>query len=325
MSQVPCLHEHLTNAARVKYPAALLRINDEKNYSRDTGNMTDSPCGGGMDVFLGEYAAQANNWRAALAEAAYMTGLERNGDIVVMSAYAPLFGNLTAAHWAPDLIWFNNHQVTCSVNYYVQKVFSLNAGTALLSSELEGAELTLSTTLQGKVGAASWNTAVKFDNVKIVDNETGEVLAEEDFSLGSLDQWERVSDGNWSIVDGELVQSSSTTDTNRYSTTGSAVYFGDESWNNYTYFPHIIPCRMTQVLHHLFAFSPKITPTGTYNVPEVTGSSVTSGIPTPHSRFDIACGEMCGISAKTACGHHLLLRISVIMLQESTLLLAERF
>ena len=208
---------------------------DEDNYSRDTGNMTDSIYGGGMDVFLGEYAAQANNWRAALAEAAYMTGLERNGDIVVMSAYAPLFGNLTATHWAPDLIWFNNHQVTCSVNYYVQKVFSLNAGTALLSSELEGAELTLSSALQGKVGVASWNTAVKFDNVKIVDNNTGKVLAEDDFSSDSLGQWEKVSDGNWSIVDGELIQSSSTTDTNRYSTTGSAIYFGDESWNNYTY------------------------------------------------------------------------------------------
>ena len=208
---------------------------DEENYSRDVEHMTDSLYGGGMDVFLGEYAAQANNWRAALAEAAYMTGLERNGDIVVMAAYAPLFGNLTATHWAPDLIWFNNHQVTCSVNYYVQKIFSLNAGTALLSSELEGAELSLSSMLKGKVGAASWNTAVKFDNVRITDNDTGKILAEDDFSKDSLDQWVQVSDGKWSIVDGELVQTSSATDTNRYSTTGSAIYFGDENWSNYTY------------------------------------------------------------------------------------------
>ncbi|MBR1832138.1 MAG: carbohydrate binding domain-containing protein [Ruminiclostridium sp.] len=85
---------------------------DESNYSRDTDSMKTSPYGGGIPVFLGEYAAQSNNMKAALAEAAYMTGLERNGDIVELAAYAPLFGNLTATHWAPDLIWFNNHTVT---------------------------------------------------------------------------------------------------------------------------------------------------------------------------------------------------------------------
>ena len=89
---------------------------DEKNYSRDTDNMTTSTYGGGMNVFLGEYAAQSNTWKAALSEAAYMTGLERNGDIVKMAAYAPLFGNLTALHWSPDLIWFNNNTVTsCTI------------------------------------------------------------------------------------------------------------------------------------------------------------------------------------------------------------------
>ena len=109
---------------------------DEKNYSRDTEHMTETKFGGGINVFLGEYAAQSNTLNAALSEAAYMTGLERNGDIVKMAAYAPLFGNLTALHWAPDLIWFNNVTSTCSVNYYVQQVFAKNAGSALLSSTL---------------------------------------------------------------------------------------------------------------------------------------------------------------------------------------------
>ncbi len=207
---------------------------DESNYSRGTDNMTSSLYGGGIPVFLGEYAAQSNNMKAALAEAAYMTGLERNGDIVRLAAYAPLFGNLTATHWSPDLIWFNNNTVTCSVNYYVQQIFSRNAGSALLSSELDGAQVTERGNFKGKVGVGTWNTAARFDNVKIVDNESGAVLAEDNFSADPISEWQRISDGNWAVKDGALEQSSATTNTNKYSTTGSAVYFGSGDWKNYT-------------------------------------------------------------------------------------------
>ena len=208
---------------------------DETNYSRDTDSMKTSKYGGGIPVFLGEYAAQSNNMKAALAEAAYMTGLERNGDIVKLAAYAPLFGNLTATHWSPDLIWFNNHTVTCSTNYYVQQIFGRNAGTALLSSELQGAQLTEKPKFAGRIGVGTWSTKATFDNVKIVDNATGEVLAEDDFSSDSIADWQKVSDGSWAVKNGVLEQSSSNTNTNLYSTTGSAVYFGDESRTNYTY------------------------------------------------------------------------------------------
>lgn len=208
---------------------------DEENYSRDTDKMTTTRFGGGINVFLGEYAAQSNRLEAALAEAAYMTGLERNGDIVKMAAYAPLFGNLTATHWSPDLIWFNNHTVTCSISYYVQKIFSTNAGTMLLASELKG-EAAEADTFKGKVGVGTWNTAAKFDNVKVVDNATGEVLGSEDFSESSaMSNWTKVSDGNWSVSDGMLVQSSTSTDTNKYGNTGSTVYYGNKSWTNYTF------------------------------------------------------------------------------------------
>ena len=208
---------------------------DETNYSRETDRMTTSLYGGGIPVFLGEYAAQSNNMKAALAEAAYMTGLERNGDIVKLAAYAPLFGNLTATHWAPDLIWFNNSTVTCSVNYYIQQIFSRNAGSALLESETEGAKITESDTFAGKVGVGTWNTAAVFDNVKIVDNDTGEVVAEDDFSADNNINRQKVSDGSWAVKNGVLEQSAITTNTNLYATTGSAVYFGTESHANYTY------------------------------------------------------------------------------------------
>lgn len=208
---------------------------DEKNYSRDTASMTDTKFGGGINVFLGEYAARSNTLKAALAEAAYMTGLERNGDIVTMAAYAPLFGNLTATHWAPDLIWFNNHQSTSSINYYVQKIFSTNAGTSLLSSELTGADIE-DEPFSGKVGVGTWSTAAKFDNVKIVDNESGDVLAKDDFSENTFRKnWQKISDGQWTVKDGELIQSSAQTNTAQYDTTGTAAYFGDASWSNYTF------------------------------------------------------------------------------------------
>ena len=203
---------------------------DEENYSRDS--LTDTRFGGAIPVFLGEYASYSNTMRSALAEAAYMTGLERNGDIVVMASYAPLFGNLTATHWAPDLIWFNNHTSTPSVNYYVQQIFAKNAGTTLLSSDLEGAQSNDS--LYGKIGVGTWNTSAYFDNVKIVNNDTGKVLGKQDFESDALAEWEKASDGNWSIEDGKLYQKSITTNTGLYSSTGSVMYFGDTDWTNYT-------------------------------------------------------------------------------------------
>ncbi len=208
---------------------------DESNYSRSLDGMTEHPYGGGIPVFLGEYAAQSNIMRAALAEAAYMTGLERNGDIVKLAAYAPLFGNTVATHWAPDLIWFNNHTVTCSTSYYVQQIFSKNAGTQLYSSQLKGARSPERNVFAGKVGAGTWSTVASFDNVKIINNDTKEILGEDDFSSDTMESWQKASDGNWEIKDEKLMQSQPATDTYRYANTGSAVYFGNEEWTNYTY------------------------------------------------------------------------------------------
>jgi len=92
----------------------------------------------GPKIFAGEYAAHSkenteaesrNNWESALAEAAFMTGLERNADIVQMCSYAPLFAHVDAWQWRPDLIWFDNLGVVATPNYYVQKLFSTNKGT----------------------------------------------------------------------------------------------------------------------------------------------------------------------------------------------------
>jgi alpha-N-arabinofuranosidase len=96
-------------------------------------------------VFAGEFAAQSvaiaspdnkNNWQCALSEAAFMTGLERNGDLVVMSSYAPLFAHVDAWQWTPNLIWFDNLRSYGTPNYYVQKLFSTNVGSTVLPIEL---------------------------------------------------------------------------------------------------------------------------------------------------------------------------------------------
>lgn len=205
---------------------------DEDKYMRSPENMTDTLYGGGINVFLGEYAARSNTLRAALAEAAYMTGLERNGDIVTMAAYAPLFGNLTATHWSPDLIWFNNRLCTGSISYYVQQIFSVNQGTKLLGSELSGAEIEAQM-LSGRVGVGTWYTAAAFDNIKVTDNDTGEVLDEDSFKYNTFFwDWEKVTDGEFEVTDGRLVQSSTEMG---YSLNGSTAYFGCDDWENYTY------------------------------------------------------------------------------------------
>ncbi len=114
----------------------------------DNANLYDSFDHRGPKVFVGEYAAQSegvarpnrNNWQCALAEAAFMTGLERNADLVVMSCYAPLFGHEERWQWRPDLIWFDNLQSYGSANYYVQQLFSRNRGDVVLPVAVSGQE-----------------------------------------------------------------------------------------------------------------------------------------------------------------------------------------
>lgn len=95
----------------------------------------------GSKVFAGEYAAQSdksvsvdnrNNWKCALSEAAFMTGLERNAAVVNMASYAPLFAHVDGWQWTPDLIWFDNLRSYGTPNYYVQKLFSVNKGTKVV-------------------------------------------------------------------------------------------------------------------------------------------------------------------------------------------------
>lgn len=94
-----------------------------------------------IKIFAGEYAAhhsngmncpQYNDWDAALSEAAFLTGLERNADIVVLASYAPLLARIGYAQWSPDMIWFDGESSYGSPSYYVQKMYSTLMGSHLL-------------------------------------------------------------------------------------------------------------------------------------------------------------------------------------------------
>ena len=91
----------------------------------------------GPKVFAGEYACHGkgkkwNHFHASLLEAAFMTGLERNADIVHMATYAPLFAHVEGWQWRPDLIWYDNLRSVRSVSYYVQQLYGLYKGTHVL-------------------------------------------------------------------------------------------------------------------------------------------------------------------------------------------------
>ena len=91
-------------------------------------------------VYLGEYAAhlpgRPNNLETALSEALYMTALERNGDVVHMTSYAPLLAKEGHTQWNPDLIYFNNEEVKPTVGYYVQQLYGQHAGDEYLNSRV---------------------------------------------------------------------------------------------------------------------------------------------------------------------------------------------
>lgn len=184
-------------------------------------------------VFLGEYASQSNTMHSALAEAAYMTGLERNGDVVELACYAPLFGNATLNQWLPDMIFFSKDSLYGTPNYYVQKLFGNNAGNTYLQTDVEILGDSEDSVLSGRVGLGSWQTSVAYDNIKVVSNDDGKVLYEDDFSdpVRFEDEYD-IHRGDWTLETGRLVQKSTGYPSDE--TTGEAVYVGDAGWSNYT-------------------------------------------------------------------------------------------
>lgn len=107
-------------------------------------------------VYVGEYAAhddkRVNTLRSALAEAAFLTALERNGDVVRLSSYAPLLAKQGHTQWRPDMIYFDNSKLLRSVNYYVQQMFAQNSGDEYLPVNVPFSDLAVSSVRDSKSG-----------------------------------------------------------------------------------------------------------------------------------------------------------------------------
>jgi alpha-L-arabinofuranosidase/regulation of enolase protein 1 (concanavalin A-like superfamily) len=180
----------------------------------------------GPKVFLGEYASRGNTMANALAEASYMTGLQRNADVVRLASYAPLLANEDHVQWNPDAIWFDNDSSYETPNWEVQKLFGNNVGDEVVPSTFDG-EVNAPQDIDGGVFLSTWATSAAYDNLTVTDNDSGEVLFDDDFADAA--QWSPVA-GQWGVTDGRYVQQSTTQTDARSVITGSY----DRDWSNYT-------------------------------------------------------------------------------------------
>ncbi|WP_149830296.1 alpha-L-arabinofuranosidase C-terminal domain-containing protein [Streptomyces tailanensis] len=177
----------------------------------------------GPKVFLGEYASRGNAFKNALSEAAFMTGLERNADIVKLASYAPLLANEDYVQWSPDMIWFNNHASWNSANYEIQKLFMNNVGDRVVPSTATTTPA-VSGPISGAVGLSTWATTAAYDDVKVTAAD-GTTLLSDDFS-GDASKWTHTGKGSWSIQDGQYVQTDEAAE-------NTMVSAGDTSWHDY--------------------------------------------------------------------------------------------
>lgn len=206
-------------------------VNPEFFFQNTT--IFDSHPRGKYDAYVGEYACNANvgggNMRAALSEAAFISGMERNGDLVKMASYAPLLENRNDRSWAVNLIWLDTDQVLGRSSYYVQQMAAENRPTYNVKSNLTMGTPQPLEYEAGRFGFGSWNTQVEFKDVKVT---------EEDGTAVNLDL-NSVADkkGAWMLENGVLSQASLETPT-RYIVDGF-------SGNRYT-----LECQVRKVGGH---------------------------------------------------------------------------
>jgi alpha-L-arabinofuranosidase len=182
----------------------------------------------GPKIFVGEYAVTRNcglgNLRGAIGEAAFMTGLERNSDHVIMASYAPLLVNLNHRAWNPDLINFDSANWYGLPSYYVQKMFAENRGDVSLPTVVESPVAEPAAT-GGRIGVGTWNTAAEFKDIQVTAPD-GKVLFTSDFSNGTQG-WTLLGSGaKWQAQDGALRQTAERE--------FIRALAGDKTWTDYT-------------------------------------------------------------------------------------------
>ena len=205
------------------YRSARAMENDAHHY--DTISRT------GPKIFVGEWASTEGsptpNMQAALGDAAWLTGLERNSDLVVLEAYAPLLVNVNrdARQWGTNLIGYDAQTSFGSPSYYVQSMFGANRGDVVLPVDvaLTAAPAAALPLPHGKIGVGTWATQAEYKDIQVTQG--GKTLYTKDFASGDAD-W-GLGAGEWQAQDGVLRQTGTGTD---YRATA-----GDAAWTDYTY------------------------------------------------------------------------------------------
>ncbi|WP_308759812.1 alpha-L-arabinofuranosidase C-terminal domain-containing protein [uncultured Bacteroides sp.] len=128
----------------------------------------------GPKVFAGEYACHGkgkkwNHFHAALLEAAFMTGLERNADIVHMATYAPLFAHVEGWQWRPDMIWYDNLNSVRTVSYHVQQLYATHKGTNILPLTMDKVPVTGAEGQNGLFASAVYDKDAEEYIIKVVN------------------------------------------------------------------------------------------------------------------------------------------------------------
>lgn len=193
-----------------------------ENFHRyDTRPGPDQP----PKVYVGEYAVNrdvgAGNLLAALAESAFMMGMERNGDYVIMASYAPLFYHVNDRRWPVNLIGFDNARCFGRASYYAQKMFAHNRPDTALACESTSPDLELPGP-GGSVGVGTWATQAEFKDIRVTRGD--KAIFASDPSKG-VKPWRR-PEGKWQSADGALRQ----TGTDR----PARALVGDNTWRDYT-------------------------------------------------------------------------------------------
>ena len=215
---------------RNEYPVEMV----DEHYYRAAGWMRDNyqkydNYPRSISVYVGEYAANGGEWGryghlgAALGEAIFMLGMEKNSDVVRMGSFAPIFTHEKDPRWAYDMIHFNSGHNFVTPSYHVQKMFGHNVGTQNLRWTETGNELVEAAETPRQIGLATWNTHASFDdlmvsvssadasNAKSVDGTTGATsravtsayVSSDDIADDfSADQGWTVQSGTWRIADG---------------------------------------------------------------------------------------------------------------------------
>lgn len=181
----------------------------------------------GPKIFVGEWASVEGrptpNHRAALGDAAWLTGLERNSDLVVMESYAPLLVNVSRPQqWPTNLIGYDNRVSFGSPSYYVQSMFANNTGDRVLPTGVEASVPKVEAAAHGAIGLGSWITDVEYKDVSVEGNG---IHYSKDFGATGTEGW-TFPRGMWKVEDGTVHQTTLEQDT--------AAIGGDPAWTDYT-------------------------------------------------------------------------------------------